>query len=144
MQELINKMNAKGIAVDFEIINSAVETNDKKRFAFNDDKTLIRASPLQGHSVDVDLALVAIEPPEYLYHGTGERNVAAILKEGIKKMNRQHVHLSKDKKNNCDKCRLRDMASQLCSHNLCRRNAQRWKIILSFLQMLFGSLMRWA
>jgi putative RNA 2'-phosphotransferase len=34
-----------------------VETNNKKRFAFNEDKTKIRAS--QGHSIDIDLALKA-------------------------------------------------------------------------------------
>jgi len=94
-KELVQKMNAKGIRVDIEIIKKVVERNDKKRFAFNEDKTMVRAS--QGHSIDIDLALTAAEPPELLYHGTGEKNVAAILNEGIQKMNRQHVHLSKDK-----------------------------------------------
>ncbi|MES1224137.1 MAG: RNA 2'-phosphotransferase [Bacteroidota bacterium] len=95
VEELIQKMNTKGISVDIEIIKTVVETNDKKRFAFNDDKTMIRAS--QGHSVEIDLALTAAEPPEFLYHGTGEKNVESILRNGIRKMKRQHVHLSKDK-----------------------------------------------
>ncbi|MFT3682496.1 MAG: RNA 2'-phosphotransferase [Ferruginibacter sp.] len=95
VDELIKKMNIKGIKVDRELLNIVVGTNDKKRFAFNEDKTRIRAS--QGHSVDIDLALVPAVPPEFLYHGTGEKSVAAILKEGIQKMSRQHVHLSKDK-----------------------------------------------
>jgi len=69
-------------------------TNDKRRFAFNEDKTVIRAS--QGHSVQIDLGLKAIKPPEFLYHGTVARFLDSIKSEGLKKMNRQHVHLSKD------------------------------------------------
>lgn len=95
VSELIERMNAKGIKATIEIINEVVATNEKKRFAFNDDKTRVRAS--QGHSVDIDLALKPAEPPEFLYHGTGEKNVNVILAEGIQKRSRQHVHLSADK-----------------------------------------------
>lgn len=35
-------------------------------------------------------------PPEFLFHGTGSQNQDPIFKNGIKKMNRQHVHLSVD------------------------------------------------
>jgi putative RNA 2'-phosphotransferase len=31
-----------------------------------------------------------------LYHGTGHGAVEAILREGLRKMSRHHVHLSKD------------------------------------------------
>lgn len=95
VEELISKMNAKGIKIDVSMMDEIVSSNEKKRFAFNEDKTMIRAS--QGHSVDINLALNPAEPPEILYHGTGEKNVAIILQEGIQKMSRQHVHLSKDK-----------------------------------------------
>jgi putative RNA 2'-phosphotransferase len=95
VNELIEKMNGKGIKVTIGVINEVVATNEKKRFAFNEDKTMIRAS--QGHSVDTDLALAPAEPPEFLYHGTGEKNVNAILAEGIQKRSRQHVHLSAEK-----------------------------------------------
>lgn len=67
-----------------------VETNDKKRFVIEGDK--IRAS--QGHSIDVDLKLNMEVPPFILYHGTGLKNKELLLKEGIKKMNRHHVHLT--------------------------------------------------
>jgi putative RNA 2'-phosphotransferase len=66
--------------------------HDKKRFAFSNDKTLIRAS--QGHSIDIDLDLTPVEPPETLYHGTAERFVESILKTGLHKQSRQHIHLS--------------------------------------------------
>ena len=95
VEELIQKMNAMGIRVNIETMKTIVDTNDKKRFAFNEDMTMIRAS--QGHSIEIDLALIPAEPPEFLYHGTGEKNVEIILTEGIRKMKRQHVHLSGDK-----------------------------------------------
>lgn len=95
IQEMIDKMNATGAEVDFELIQTVVETNDKKRFAFNEDQTMIRAS--QGHSVEVDLELTELQPPELLYHGTIQESVDLIRTEGLKKMSRQHVHLSKDK-----------------------------------------------
>ena len=33
-------------------------------------------------------------PPDILYHGTSEANLKNILKEGLKPMKRQYVHLS--------------------------------------------------
>jgi len=50
----------------------------------------------QGHSVEVDLQLTPVTPPETLYHGTGERVVPAMLNQGLLKMKRHHVHLSPD------------------------------------------------
>ncbi len=92
VDELIEKVNAKGNKIDINLLNEIVETNDKKRFAFNDDKTKIRAS--QGHSIEIDLDLHPSLPPDILYHGTATRFVESILKEGLTKQQRQHVHLS--------------------------------------------------
>jgi putative RNA 2'-phosphotransferase len=89
---LLQKMRIRGMAVD--LLKHVVATNDKQRFAFNADYSRIRAN--QGHSVVVDLGLVAVEPPVYLYHGTSETSIAAILREGLRKQSRQHVHLSAD------------------------------------------------
>jgi putative RNA 2'-phosphotransferase len=75
-------------------LREVVETNDKKRFAFNDDETKIRAN--QGHSVEVEIEFEEKMPPEILYHGTAEKNVGVIFAEGLKKMSRQYVHLSAD------------------------------------------------
>jgi putative RNA 2'-phosphotransferase len=75
-------------------LNEVVATNDKKRFSFDSTGTLIRAN--QGHSVEVDLQLEPVIPPDVLYHGTGHATVEAILREGLCKMSRQHVHLSSD------------------------------------------------
>jgi putative RNA 2'-phosphotransferase len=91
---LIEKINEHGSAVDMHMIEQIVETNDKKRFAFNDNKTLIRAS--QGHSIDVDVELQQAMPPEILFHGTTLKNLTLILEQGLQKQTRRHVHLSSD------------------------------------------------
>ena len=71
-----------------------VETNDKKRFTISEDGKRIRAA--QGHTVNVDLKLKPVTPPDVLYHGTATRFLGSIQKEGLKPMNRDHVHLSAD------------------------------------------------
>lgn len=94
VDELINKLNAHNENISFETLQYIVDTNSKKRFVFNDDLTKIRAS--QGHSVDVELGYTEQHPPEILYHGTVGKFLAAIMKEGLQKMQRHHVHLSAD------------------------------------------------
>lgn len=94
VDELIDKCQAKGWEMTFETLDNLVITNDKQRFAFNEDYSLIRAR--QGHSVNIDLQLQATEPLEFLYHGTVEKFIGAIQTNGLQKMQRQHVHLSKD------------------------------------------------
>jgi putative RNA 2'-phosphotransferase len=93
--ELIEKMNRKGGKLDFATLQLIVDTNDKKRYSFNEDKTRIRAN--QGHSVDVDLNLEPQVPPVILYHGTTDRYIDIIRQNGIQKMNRHHVHLTTTK-----------------------------------------------
>lgn len=95
VDELITKSAKNRMYFTEEELEEVVATNNKKRFAFNEDRSMIRAS--QGHSIDVDLALAMQEPPEFLYHGTADINIPSILKNGIEKRNRQHVHLSADK-----------------------------------------------
>lgn len=92
---LLQKLAAQGTLLSIAELEEVVATNSKQRFAFNEDHTRIRAS--QGHSIDVELRLTPLTPPEYLYHGTVAKFMAAIKAEGLKKMSRQHVHLSSDK-----------------------------------------------
>lgn len=91
---LIAKMKTKSSEFDFERLEQIVYTNDKQRFAFNEDLTKIRAN--QGHSVQVDVQLKPQLPPEFLYHGTVNKFLEGIRAEGLKKGSRLHVHLSKD------------------------------------------------
>lgn len=95
VDELIAKSTNDSQGFTFEELDEIVETNYKKRFIFNEDKTRIRAN--QGHSIDIDLALIPQKPPEFLYHGTAQSNIDSILENGIEKRSRKHVHLSEDK-----------------------------------------------
>lgn len=95
VDELITKSTNDSQGFTFEELDEIVLTNAKKRFAFNEDKTKIRAS--QGHSIDINLDLILQRPPEFLYHGTAQNNMDSILENGIVKRSRQHVHLSIDK-----------------------------------------------
>ncbi len=96
VEELIYGINkTHGYRIDMETLEEIVRTDNKQRYSFNEDKTLIRAN--QGHSVNVDVELKEAEPPEQLFHGTGERFAAAIRAEGLKPMSRLYVHLSNDK-----------------------------------------------
>lgn len=92
VQELINKMSAAGAVIDKAMLVTIVDTNDKKRFAFNDDQTKIRAS--QGHSIEVELELQPVEPPLILYHGTTDKYLESIFNTGLQKQSRQFLHLS--------------------------------------------------
>lgn len=95
VEELIHKYAQHRVSFTKKELEEIVETNAKKRYSFNEDQSKIRAN--QGHSIPVDLEFTPLCPPAYLYHGTAERFVPSIKQEGIKKMSRQHVHLSQDK-----------------------------------------------
>lgn len=93
VNELIAGVN-RTQPLDMETLEEIVRTDEKQRYSFSGDKTLIRAN--QGHSIPVDVELPQSEPPELLYHGTAERFTAAIEAEGLRPMSRLYVHLSKD------------------------------------------------
>lgn len=94
IDELLEKSNNHGIQLTREQLNHIVETNIKKRFSFNSTFDKMRAS--QGHSVEIELGYTSQKPPALLFHGTGEKSVSSILKTGILRQNRQHVHLCAD------------------------------------------------
>jgi putative RNA 2'-phosphotransferase len=94
VSELLRACHAHGQPLTLEELRELVAGNEKQRFSFNEDRTKIRAS--QGHSVPVDLGYSAAVPPGILYHGTVEKFIPAIIKEGLKRGARHHVHLSPD------------------------------------------------
>ena len=79
---------------DMEMLEEIVETNNKKRYSFDEDHTLIRAN--QGHSVPVDVELPVVSPPEILFHGTAEKYIESIRSQGLIPKSRLYVHLSGD------------------------------------------------
>ncbi len=84
----------RGVNIEMETLEQIVATDDKQRYSFNDDKTLIRAN--QGHSIPVDVELEEVQPPEFLWHGTAEKYVNSICREGLIPKSRLYVHLSAD------------------------------------------------
>ncbi len=93
VDELINGIK-KTKDFDMAMLEKIVREDNKQRYSFNEDKTLIRAN--QGHSIPVDVELEEREPPEFLWHGTGEKYVDSIDKEGLIPKSRLYVHLSSD------------------------------------------------
>ncbi len=90
VSDLCNKLNITEDDLDW-----IVDNNDKKRFGYNTLKTMIRAN--QGHSADVKINYKkCYTTPAFLYHGTSITLKDTLLKQGIKKMSRTHVHLSPD------------------------------------------------
>ncbi len=79
---------------NMEMLEEIVSTDNKQRYSFNEDKTLIRAN--QGHSIPVDVELEKIAPPEVLFHGSAVKYEASIDTEGLIPKSRLYVHLSKD------------------------------------------------
>ena len=49
---------------DRDMLEEIVRTDQKQRYSFNGDRTLIRAN--QGHSIPVDVELETAKPPEFL------------------------------------------------------------------------------
>ena len=80
--------------LDMAGLEQIVAEDNKQRYSFNEDKTLIRAN--QGHSIPVDVELKETIPPGILYHGTGEKYTASIDEEGLLPKSRLYVHLSPD------------------------------------------------
>ena len=77
-----------------ELLEQIVAEDEKQRYSFNADKTLIRAN--QGHSIPVDVELEEVMPPDTLYHGTGEKYTSSIDVQGLIPKSRLYVHLSGD------------------------------------------------
>ena len=94
VDELITGIAKNNPGFNMEILEEIVKTDNKQRYSFNADKSLIRAN--QGHSIPVDVELEEKEPPEYLYHGTGEKYVTSINEMGLIPKSRLYVHLSQD------------------------------------------------
>jgi putative RNA 2'-phosphotransferase len=94
VEQLLIALAQHGRPVTRAELDDVVARNDKQRFAFDTTGTRIRAS--QGHSVPIELGYVPERPPAELFHGTVERNLAAILADGLRPGNRHAVHLSPD------------------------------------------------
>ena len=93
VDDLIRGVN-KTHPLDMQTLERIVAEDDKQRYSFNEDKTLIRAN--QGHSIPVDVELPEVIPPDVLYHGTGIKYKESIDTQGLIPKSRLYVHLSGD------------------------------------------------
>ena len=71
VDNLVHSVSLHFPGFDKNMLEEIVRTDEKQRYSFNEDRTLIRAN--QGHSIPVDVELEVVMPPRYLYHGTGEK-----------------------------------------------------------------------
>ncbi len=94
IDDLLAGCAAAGLQFTRNELETVVELCNKQRFAIDETDTKIRAN--QGHSTEVDLQLEPVEPPAELFHGTADLNLEAVLRDGLFKMARHHVHLSPD------------------------------------------------
>lgn len=94
VDELIHGIS-KTNQFNMDMLEEIVATDNKQRYSFNEDHTLIRAN--QGHSIPVDVELEECIPPEILYHGTGEKYMGSIDAQGLIPKSRLYVHLSPDR-----------------------------------------------
>ena len=89
VKQLISRLDINNTELDY-----IVDTDIKTRFSYSTSKEKIRCN--QGHSINVDVELKEIKPPDVLYHGTSWKSVESIFKNGIEKRDRMYVHLSAD------------------------------------------------
>lgn len=87
---LLRKLAAHGNALTRDDLDKIVREDKKQRYALEGGR--IRAN--QGHSVEVDLGYEPATPPAELYHGTRREHLSSIWREGLRKMERHHVHLA--------------------------------------------------
>lgn len=83
---------AAALGVGVADVEAAVALPGKRRYEIEAGR--IRAR--YGHSVPERVEHPAAEPPAVLYHGTSAAVVGAILRDGLRPMGRQYVHLSAD------------------------------------------------
>ncbi|CAH2041218.1 unnamed protein product, partial [Iphiclides podalirius] len=99
VEELLQHKIFKGKYVIADI-ERVVANNDKQRFKlrWNTDKNILEIKANQGHTIKVDdTDLVPILEPKYktVVHGTYFRCWPKIKVEGLSRMRRRHIHLSK-------------------------------------------------
>ncbi len=99
VDQLIRNIHARErYQLDLATLQQIVAEDRKGRYRFSEDGTRIKAC--QGHSIPwVTPTLIAMQPPQYLYHGTTTAALEKIKSSGsINKMARHAVHMQADPK----------------------------------------------
>jgi putative RNA 2'-phosphotransferase len=80
VSELLQRLAMAGRPVSLDLLQQVVAGNDKQRFSF----------------IEVELGLEEAEPPAVLYHGTASRFIDSVMRTGLDKRQRHHVHMTAD------------------------------------------------
>lgn len=105
VSELIDALNiVKNAHYTAADIDAVMSMPGKRRFALENGRIMA----YYGHTVRQEIERSLIRPPEILWHATSHKALDAILSEGLKPMNRQHVHLSSVKETALAAGRRRD------------------------------------
>ena len=97
VKTIVSVLKQKFPEVSLDVVKQIVAEDEKGRYSFDKSGRKIRAN--QGHSIPgVVIEMESPEAPEYLYHGTSYCFLNKVMKEGLKPMTRQYVHISSDYK----------------------------------------------
>ena len=99
--ELIEKFNKvyskREYYLSLPVLVEMVRMDGKQRYGLKWDGETLMIRCSQGHSIPwLEMDYRVEMPPEVLYHGTVDVFADEIMREGIKPMERQKVHLSAD------------------------------------------------
>ena len=96
---LLNNQKLKKYNISFDIIKYIVDNDNKNRYKLSDDNKFIRAN--QGHSKhkEIEIGKEIENDILFAYHGTSKKNSDKIIKFGLSRMNRQHIHMVEYKEN---------------------------------------------
>lgn len=101
LDDILNLKLKELINITYDDICNIVESNEKKRLELETIDNIIYIRATQGHNnivgsfINDEEALEKIEYPtniKYIYHGTQHEHISSILNNGLKKMNRKHIH----------------------------------------------------
>lgn len=97
VNDLLQRPKFKNVTM--EQISHVVETNDKKRYELKNDGGVFYIRASQGHSLKtVESKDLLVKVTEALstpvIHGTTKEAWASIQKQGLSKMNRNHIHFA--------------------------------------------------
>jgi putative RNA 2'-phosphotransferase len=95
VDDLIAASARHGVRFNRAALDVVVDSNNKRRFEYDESGARIRAR--QGHSIEVELGYADTAPPALLYHGTAGRFLPEIRRAGLLPMARHDVHLSADR-----------------------------------------------
>ncbi len=94
LDDVLPLLAAQCPGVTREAVQAVVSTVDPHKQRFSLEGGWIRAN--YGHSLPERICHPEASPPPTLYHGTHRSALEAILREGLRPMQRQYVHLTTD------------------------------------------------